>query len=185
MQLIQAFERIHRFEVDLRSRMTAHLDGRASRDARPLKKSFTGNRVRLRLPLALQTIERPAIQHVTPDVADRHTQTVSSFEQELSHRFPEMNVLMRIEVCGIPTDERSECVQLSIDFRCDGSGIADRNSLVVGPPRAVAIRPLAEVYVETDAESLPPFRRRNCSRCVRPADHEARAGDDAVLVRLR
>ena len=154
---------------------------RVARDARRVKKPFARNGLWLRRSIAMQTVKRAAIPYVASEVADRYAKTVSSFEHELSHRFLEMDMLMRIEMCGVARTER---VQLSIEFRCDRFAVPDRNALVVRPPRAVAVRPLAEIYVEADAESLPPLRRCDCRRSVGPADQEARARDDAAIMRF-
>src|SRR5262249_51668453 len=96
-----------------------------------------------------------------------------------------MHVLVGVEVRGLASHERGEGLELIVDFAGDRSGLVHRHDFVELHPGAVAIHPLAEVDVEPHAQLAvaPCILRGLVSR--RPSDHEARTGDDAVLVRLK
>jgi hypothetical protein len=99
----------------------------------------------VRLPVAVETIEGALIPHLTYKATDREADPLGSFKHEVSDRFLEMDMLMRIEVRGIPTDEGKEGVQLSIDFRRDCIGISDRDAYIARSPGTVPVGPLGEV----------------------------------------
>src|SRR2546425_3881378 len=95
-----------------------------------------------------------------------------------------MLVLMGVDVRGLASHELGEGLELVVDFVGDPSGLVHRHDFVERHPGAIAIRPLAQVHVEPYAQptAAPRIPRGFVSR--RPPDHEARAGDDAALVRL-
>ncbi len=100
-----------------------------------------------------------------------------------SHRLVAMEVLVGVEMGRVPADEVTERGQLG------GDGVPHRHRVVRvdddvrGLPPAVAVLPLAEIDVEAEREVGSLARIAGGLGSRRPANHQARARDHAVLVR--
>src|SRR5262245_46365004 len=83
---------------------------------------------------------------------------------------------------GVTAEQVPTAFQLSADLPFNAVGIRQIHSLVKGRPCAPSVSPLPEVDMKADAQR----RSISCIRCRRrrgrPAHHETRARDNAVLV---
>ena len=58
-----------------------------------------------------------------------------------------MDVLVRIDVCGIRANQPPKLADLALDFELDGTRIVERDHLVERFPIAFGIGPFAQVEV--------------------------------------
>ena len=136
--------------------------------------------------MLVMAVQVPAVGDAPEVVAQGNAELRGKALEDLGHGLPVVDVLVGVEVGGLATGERAKARKLAVYLRLDRLRVAvDGHDLVHGRPGAVPPHPLAQVDVQPDAE------RRRGPRVgrglLRPglADHQAGAGQDALLVGAR
>ena len=131
-------------------------------------------------------VQVSAVDDAAELVAQGNTELRGQAPEDPCHRFPPVHVLVGVQMGGLAAGQRAKPGKLALHLRLHGLRVAlDRHDLVHRCPCAVLLHPLAEVDVQAHSE-----RRRGAGvggglfgRLL--ADHQAGAGQDALLVRAR
>src|SRR5919106_3637392 len=104
--------------------------------------------------------------------------------QHRARRLTQMDVLMRVDMRWILTDEPSKTYKLPGHLIFDRFNIIHGNYFIQWHPGLFAVRPLAEINVDT--ETQPWVLSAVCGgfRGSRPAHHQTRARYNAMLMRF-
>src|ERR687898_96763 len=97
-------------------------------------------------------MERPPVGDARRDIAHRDAQPLADAPQLAAHRPSIVNVLVGVEVGRRPPGEPLEALELALDLLGDRVRGPRGRELVARVPLAVAVLPLAEIEVKTDAE---------------------------------
>ena len=95
----------------------------------------------------------------------------------------DVEVLVGVEMGRIPAEQPAELGQLAPRLGDHGQRLLERHDGVHDRPLTVALEPLADIQMKADRQGAAAARLSGRGPCGRPADHQACAGEDAVLVR--
>src|SRR5258708_21802556 len=123
-------------------------------------------------------VERAIVADARVRPSERDTERTSGVTQDRAQWFIAMDMLVGIQVSWIGTYKAAEQVELVGHLR----RLVDRIDHIDRYPCFVTVRPFAEIDMQAQAELQMFARIGGCLAAGRPANHQAGAGNNALLV---